>query len=112
MLLGCNVLHLLRDLVVDPKMEDAEAWSLSLQWCRFAKEPVYGKIDKGTVNPVAARTGRQQTTIQPRQVKTIRCQHRATVEVLRCKTVLVDSLPDLGGEIQSWNSFFVCMQGV
>ena len=77
-LLGCNVLQLFKDLKVDPSMKDAEAWNVALQWYRFAKEPMHGK--SGECNnrlgePVQIRTGRQPTTIQPRQVQTIKCPY-------------------------------------
>ncbi len=90
------MLHLVRDLVLDPKPRDAEAWSVALQWYRFTKAPGCGKRYSGAVKPVAVLTGRQLTTIEPRQVKTIRCHLQGSAEVLRGKTVFVDHSQDTG----------------
>ncbi len=94
-LIGCNILELLKGLVFDPKMPDAEAWSVSLQWYNFTKEPTCSDklgCTEASLKPVAVRTGRLPTTILPRQVRTVKCQIRAPVEVFKDKLVLVDSV--------------------
>ena len=94
-LIGCNVLELLKGLVVDPKLQDAEAWNITLQWYRFTHEPLSrdnSGVKQMFMKPVPVRTGRQPMTIPPRQVRTIKCQLRAPVEAFRDKVVLVDSV--------------------
>lgn len=94
-LLGCNVLHLLRGLDVDPKVKDAEAWNIALQWYRFAKEPIQErsvKTDRSIQKPVAVRTGRKPMIVPPRQVQVIKCHVRAPAHIFQNKVVVVTGL--------------------
>ena len=96
-LLGCNVLRLLKDLVIEPGHRDAEAWSLTLQWYKHTRGNDQQQThDSSTYmasgKNVPVRTGRTATTIFPREVRSIPCYVRAQPDTFKGCTVLVESL--------------------
>ena len=77
-LLGCNVLHLLRDPVIEPGHMDANAWSLALQWYKHTRETNQQQPNASAKNTcldqnVSVRTGRNKTTLLPREVLSVPC---------------------------------------
>lgn len=97
-LLGCNILHQLRDMVIDPEQRDAEAWAMAIQWYRLTKIPVEGEgngNNSSVREPVSARTGRSPIHLLPREVKTLTCHIRAPIDYLSGKTVFVEKPPEL-----------------
>ena len=77
-LLGCNVLDLLKDMEIDKQGKDAKAWEVTLQWYRLT------------------RTGKRPTVIHPRQVQTVNCQRMAPLDRFMDNTVLVEGVQSSG----------------
>ena len=80
-LLGCNVLHQLKDMVVDPSHKDADAWNVTLQWYNLTKrEPA--RVSSKRKGPYAVRTGRCMTFIPPREVRSVACNVCAPSDIV------------------------------
>ena len=90
-LLGCNVLHKLKDVEVDLGRKDADAWMMAINWYRLTKNPVtegsHG-ANKCVRDPLGARTGRNSIHLFPREVRSITCYVPAHPGGLDGQTVL------------------------
>ena len=93
LILGCNVLEMLKGVVVEQGQCDSEAWNVTLQWYGLTKgkgkETTQGQ-QNGCAGQVAVRTGRHEVTVRPRQAMTVNCYVRAPVHVFRNKVVIVE----------------------
>ena len=38
--LGCNILHKLKDIILEPKQADIDAWTTAINWYQLPKQPV------------------------------------------------------------------------
>lgn len=98
LLLGCNILEMLKDVIVEQGQLDTEAWEVTLRWYRLTRDIPHQDVQGAQITekvPLAARTGRHEISIPPRQVMTLRCNVRAPAHVLRNKVVIVEGIQSL-----------------
>ena len=89
-LVGCNILNQLSDLILDPEHKDAEAWAMAIQWYRLTKNPLVGqdKTPQKVAGSHSVRTGKNPINLLPREVRPNTCQVRAPLDLYQGKLSL------------------------
>ena len=90
-LIGCNILHELRDVKIDVTRPDAEVWSTVLKWYQLTKVFPEEHTHKSTeICHATVSSGSKPQVLGPRESRSLKCRIGAPVSKFQGKTVVTD----------------------